>query len=73
MSLRAFAGATLLGMIGPISPPTFGKNAPPQDGNAFVRLHRDIWVNTDLKSDHALGAYLDAVDKLFVIALMTEK
>ncbi|HBR51753.1 MAG TPA: hypothetical protein DEA71_16915 [Nitrospira sp.] len=57
----------------PISHHLLGRNTPPRDGNAFVRLLRDVRVRDDHTSSRDLETYLDVIGKLFVLAMMAER
>lgn len=57
----------------PTSPHLLGRNTPPRDGNAFVRLLRDVRVENDHTSDQNLETYLDVIGKLFILALLVER
>ena len=47
----------------------FSRNTPPQDGNAFVRLKRDVQLDTALSSDQDLEDHLDAVHEMWMAKL----
>ena len=51
----------------------FTKNTPPRDGNAFVRLQRDVTVDDDLTSNQTLETHLEVISKLFILAMMAER
>lgn len=57
----------------PTSPHLLGRNTPPRDGNAFVRLLRDVRVGNDHTSDQDLETYLNVIGKLFILALLVER
>jgi len=48
----------------------FSKNTPPQDGNVFVRLKRDVQLDTALTSDQDLEDHLDAVREMWMTKLI---
>jgi hypothetical protein len=52
---------------------SFEKNTPPRDGNAFVRLQRDVTIDDDLRSGQTLKTHLDVISKLFILAMMAER
>lgn len=54
----------------PTSHPPLGRNTPPRDGNAFVRLTRDVQMNRDGQD---LGTHLDVIGKLFILAMMANR
>ncbi|MGE0645331.1 MAG: hypothetical protein AB7P24_16855 [Nitrospira sp.] len=59
------------------APPTshhlLGRNAPPRDGNAFVRLRRDMRIRNGPTSSQDLETYLEIIGKLFILALLVER
>ncbi|MDR4470149.1 MAG: hypothetical protein MRJ68_17930 [Nitrospira sp.] len=57
----------------PTSHHLLGRNAPPRDGNAFVRLLRDVRIRNGPTSSQDLETYLDVIGKLFVLALLVER
>ena len=57
----------------PTSHPLLGTNTPPRDGNAFVRLQRDVKVDNDITSSQALETHLDVISKLFILAMMADR
>lgn len=57
----------------PTSRHLLGRNAPPRDGNAFVRLLRDVRARNGLTSSQDLETYLDVINKLFILALLVER
>jgi len=52
---------------------TFSKKKPPRDGNAFVRLKKDVQLDTALKSDQDIEDHLDAVREMLMTKLMAGK
>ena len=69
-------GETRLAFRTPDAPTThhlFGINTPPRDGNAFVRLQKDIRVKNGPTSGQDLKTYLDIIGKLFILALLVER
>ena len=50
-----------------------GRHAPPEDGNAFVRLHRDVRIDGDFAHSQALENHLEVIGKLFILAMMAER
>ena len=48
----------------------FSRNTPPQDGNAFVRLKRDVQLDTARTSDQDLEDHLDAVREMWMAKLI---
>jgi hypothetical protein len=50
-----------------------GTYAPPRDGNAFVRLQRDVRIDGDLTYGQALESHLEVIGKLFILAMMAER
>jgi len=57
----------------PTSHPLLGRNTLPRDGNAFVRLQRDVKVDNDITSSLALETHLDVISKLFILAMMADR
>jgi hypothetical protein len=53
--------------------PTFSKKKPPVDGNAFVRLKKDVQLDTALKSNQDIENYLDAVREMLMTKLKAGK
>lgn len=69
-------GETRLTFRTPSSPTShhrLGRNAPLRDGNAFVRLERDVKLGTGSISVQALETHLDVIGKLFILAMMAER
>ncbi|MFO0705984.1 MAG: hypothetical protein U0412_03935 [Nitrospira sp.] len=52
---------------------TFSKNPPPLDGNAFVRLKKDVLLEPSLKSYQDIEKHLDAVRDMFMAKLKAGK
>lgn len=57
----------------PTSHHLLGKDAPPRDGNAFVRLLRDVRVQNGPTSSQDLETYLDVIGKLFIMAMIADR
>lgn len=57
----------------PTSHHLLGRHTAPQDGNAFVRLLRDVRVRNGPTSSQDLKTYLDIIGKLFILALLVER
>lgn len=57
----------------PTSHHLLGRNAPPQHGNAFVRLLRDVRARNGPISSRDLETYLGVISKLFILALLVER
>ena len=69
-------GETRLAFRTPDAPSSLhprGMNTPPRDGNAFVRLLRDVQVRNSSTSTQDLATYLDVIGKLFILAMMAER
>lgn len=69
-------GETRLAFRTPDAPTTrhlVGRHAPPRDGNAFVRLQRDVRIDGDLTYGQALESHLEVIGKLFILAMMAER
>lgn len=69
-------GETRLAFRTPDAPTTHhlvGRRAPPRDGNAFVRLQRDVRIDGDLTYGQALESHLEVIGKLFILAMMSER
>lgn len=69
-------GETRLAFRTPDAPRTHhlvGRRAPPRDGNAFVRLQRDVRIDGDLTYGQALESHLEVIGKLFILAMMAER
>lgn len=52
---------------------TFSKNPPPLDGNAFVRLKKDVLLEPSVKSYQDIEKHLDAVRDMFMAKLKAGK
>jgi hypothetical protein len=53
----------------PTSRRPFTKHTPPLDGNAFVRLKRDVQLDTALTSAQDIEDHLDAVRQMWMTKL----
>ena len=51
----------------------FGKMHPPKDGNAFVRLKKDVQMDPILRSYQDIENHLDAVREMFMAKLKAGK
>ncbi len=52
---------------------TFSKKKPPVDGNAFVRLKKDVQLDTALQSNQDIENHLDAVREMLMTKLKAGK